>query len=83
MVLFTNTFKLCFLPKFYINCKTSFFSFEYIVWIVSKVSPESIPEPLQPFAGPQPGQYPPNYPQQPIVSNPVPEVTVAPSANQA
>ena len=48
-----------------------------IVWIVSKVSPESIPEPLQPFAGqpPQYQPYPPGY-----VPPPAPAPTAPPAA---
>lgn len=54
-----------------------------IFWIVSKVSPDSIPEPLQPFVEkPQP-QYIPQYlPPQPVPSAPVaPAVTDAPASS--
>jgi len=59
-----------------------------IFWIVSKVSPDSIPEPLQPFVEkPQPQYYPPPYPnmppQQPVPSDAAPPapVVTAPPAN--
>ena len=65
-----------------LNVFICFFLSHVLVWIVSKVSPESIPENLQPFAGqPQQG-YPQPYPQQPVPTNAVPVPTEAPHPTQ-
>jgi len=54
------SFILLYYVKSIENFNLSFFFFHFQVWIVSKVSPDSIPETLQPFVPkePQPQYYP-------------------------
>jgi len=57
------------------------FSAVVIFWIVSKVSPKSIPEPLQPFIPATAPAYPPPYPYMP--PPPPPPPPVVPAATEA